>query len=213
MPLKPFLLLAALLPCFAGKAQIKSAGKPVEVTEFKCDTIYKNGSYQITLLLFRERELEYDNLPNTVFMVSKWKKDVYIPFYTDSIYNWVPEVLFEDFNGDTVPDILVQNTSSARSSYTYNLYLFDTSRNRLKKINGFEEIFSPQYLPEHDLVQSYALSGVNWIGFYAIVGNRIRDFGVTVEDHQTDDDRTMQADEDAYKKALGKVLKMRKQHK
>ncbi len=81
------------------------------------------------------------------FKVTNGKKKL---IFSDSIYNTVPEIRFDDFNNDNIKDILVQHTSDVRSNRTYYLYLVDLVQDKLTKINDFEEIKKPNNVSEYD---------------------------------------------------------------
>lgn len=172
-----------------------------ETTEIFCDTVYPNKGYKITLLAFDPMN-EDETIPNTLFTFSKLTNGKYFPFFSDSIFNKVQEVRFEDFNNDNVKDILVQNYSDVRSNWTYHLYLIDTIQNRLRKIKGFEEIKNPNYLAQYNLIDNYVMSGQIWTSFYKITGDTIKDFDIVIYDNQADDgsyDRE-------HKKAIKSIL-------
>lgn len=184
------------------KSSINTAtGTKTETTEILCDTVYANKGYKITLTTFDPTN-EDQTIPNTLFTFSKLTDGKYLPIFSDSIFNRVQEVRFEDFNNDNVKDILVQNFSDVRSNWTYYLYLVDTKQNKLKKIKGFEEIKNPNYLPEYNLIDNYVISGQIWTSFYKITGDTIKDFDIVIYDNQTDDgsyDRE-------HKKAIKSIL-------
>lgn len=123
-------------------------------TEILCDTVYPKKAYKIKLLAFDPMN-EDETIPNTLFTISKLTNGKYLPIFSDSIFNRVQEVRFEDFNNDKVRDILVQNYSDVRSNWTYYLYLADTLQDKFQKIKGFEEIKNPNYLPQYNLIDNY----------------------------------------------------------
>lgn len=172
-----------------------------ETTEIVCDTVYSNKGYKITLLAFDPMN-EDETIPNTLFTFSKLTNGKYLQIFSDSIFNKVQEIRFEDFNNDNVKDILVQNYSDVRSNWTYHLYLVDTIQNKLRKIKGFEEIKNPNYLPQYNLIDNYVMSGQIWTSFYKITGDTIKDFDIVIYDNQADDgsyDRE-------HKKAIKSIL-------
>lgn len=171
-----------------------------ETTEFSCDTVYPNKGYKITLTKFDTLISEYETTYNTIFTLRKNNELI----FSDSIHNAYPFVKFEDFNGDNVKDILIQNTSGVRSDWSYTLYLVDTLNNTLKRIKGFEEITFPSYLAEYDLIDSYVLSGTNWTGFYKIQADTIFDFNIHIEDDLSENNSYIQE----HKKAIKRILKI-----
>jgi len=179
-----------------------------EKTEIVCDTVYKNKGYKLTLTLFDTTD-EDETIPNTLFTLSKLTNGQYFPIYSDSIFNKVQEVHFADFNNDNVKDILIQNISDVRNNWTYYLYLVDTTKDKLKKIKGFEEIKNPNYLPQYNLIDNYVVSGKIWTSFYKIKGDSVRDFDIVIYDDQTDNgnyDRN-------YKKAVNSIMMKEKNNR
>lgn len=154
-------------------------------TEIICDSVYKNKGYKLTLSVF-DTTNDDETIPNTLFTLSKLTNGQYLPIYSDSVFNKIPQIKFADFNADNVKDILVQNISDVRSNWTYHLYLIDTVRNKLKKIKGFEEIKNPAYIKDYDLVDNYVMSGENYTSFYKIQGDSVKDFNIVIYDNQND---------------------------
>jgi hypothetical protein len=199
--MKRYLLLCSLFIVVVGFSNTDVLNsKKQEVTEINCDTIYKGKGYSIQLV--SKLDTVYDETHyNAKFILYKRTKAGKKILVSDSIYNRVPEIRFEDFNNDGIKDILVQNVSDVRSNYTYYLYLVDLVHDRLTKIKGFEEIKNPHYLPEYNLIDNYVMSGQIWTNFYRIQGSSITDYHIVIYDNQTEDgsyDR-------AYEKAIQKI--------
>jgi len=197
-------ILALAKSCNSGQSKEQ---KPVinittenkfETTEFICDTVYPNKGYKITLTKFDTIVSEFDTTYNTIFTLRKNNQII----FSDSIHNAYQDVRFEDFNGDKVKDILIQNTSSARSNWTYTLYLVNTLNDKLRKIKGFEQIPNPSYLAEYDIIDNYVLSGKNWTGFYKIQGDTIIDFDIYIEDDLSDSSLYEQEHKNAIKRIM-----------
>lgn len=167
-----------------------------------CDSIYPNKNYRIILTVIDPTN-EDENIPNTLFTVSRLSGGKYMHIFSDSVFSKTRTVEFADYNEDNIPDILMHNISDVRSNQTYHLYLVDTAQNQLKKIKGFEVIKNPTYLPEYKLIANYVMSGHIWTSFYKIKGNSIKDFGIVIYDNQTDDGSY----ERDYKKAIQSILK------
>lgn len=199
--MKRYLLLCILFIVVVGFTNTNGVfPKKQDITEFNCDSIYKGKGYSIQLV--SKLDTVYDETQyNAKFILYQQTKTGKKILVSDSIYNRVPEIRFEDFNNDGVKDILVQHVSDVRSNYTYYLYLVDLAHDRLTKIKGFEEIKNPHYLPEYNLIDNYVISGQIWTSFYKIQGNSIKDYHIVIYDNQTEDgsyDR-------AYEKALKKI--------
>jgi hypothetical protein len=174
-----------------------------DTLKIDCDSIYWNKGYRLTFTRFDFSDDEDETRPNTVFTFSKLSKEGNHILYSDSIFNQIQEFQFEDYDGDGVKDILIQNYSDVRSNRSYNLYLVDTARNKLKKIRGFENIKNPHYLAGDNLIDNYVMSGEIWTSFYKIQGDTVKDFQIVVYDNQLNDGSY----ERDYKKALKQILK------
>lgn len=199
-------ILALAISCNSGqpkeeKPAIGSATESkFETTEIICDTVYPNKGYKITLTKFDAIVSEYDTNYNTIFTLRKNNQII----FSDSVHNAYQDVRFEDFNGDNVKDILIQNTSSARSVWTYTLYFVDTLNDKFKKVKDFEQIPFPNYLSEYDIVEGYALAGKNWTSFYKIQSDTVYDFGINIEDDLSDNGLY----EQEYKNAIKRIMKV-----
>lgn len=171
--------------------------------EINCDSIYKEKGVTIRLIPVdrkKNNEAEFKFL----FLVIKNQNGQQFEIFRDTIESTVQEVEFTDFNNDNIKDILIQNISDARSNWTYNLYIVDKNVNSARKINGFEEIKNPNYLPQYDLIDNMVMSGRNWTSFYKIVGDTIKDFNIIIYDGEDGNGKdTYDAD---YKKAIKKIL-------
>ncbi|HYF02966.1 MAG TPA: hypothetical protein VEC36_06290 [Patescibacteria group bacterium] len=152
-----------------------------EQNEVVCDTIYKN--YKIRLIKIAEDEYNED-VPNTIFSFQKLINGKYVEVFKDSIYSKSQYVMFEDFNKDNVKDILVSHTSDTRSNEMYYLYLLDVKNNSLKKVKRFTEIKNPRFIRKYGIIESYVVSGTNWLTFYKLEKDTIREFEVIVTDKQ-----------------------------
>lgn len=111
------------------------------------------------------------------------------------------EIRFADFNNDGSKDILVQNISDVRSNYTYYLYLYHPKTRRFKKVKGFEEIKNPIFNATDNIVESYVVSGEDWLGFYNIRNYVAVDLKIQVMDIHSDHFET------DYQKAIKKIKK------
>ncbi len=153
-----------------------------DITEFDCDSIYPNKGYCLTLTQFDSTVSEYEEDYNTIFTLSKNRSLI----FSDSIHNAYQYIDYKDFNGDGIKDILIQNRTGARSNWSYNLYLVDILKDKIKRVSGFEEILNPNYLPDIDIIDNYVLSGKNYTQFYKIQGDSIREFDIQIEDDLAD---------------------------
>ena len=136
-----------------------------------------------------------DNNPNYHLTIYKDKK----PILEDKIFSKLGEIEFQDFNGDGIKDILVQNISDARSNWTYYLYLYDNKNKLFKKVKGFETIKNPTFNLENKIIESYVVSGKNYMEFYKINNSNVENLNISI----FDDDSTNFDIE--YKKVLLKI--------
>lgn len=125
--------------------------KEYKTLSFNCDSIYKNKNYHLELRSIKPIQ-EKNETAEYVFLITKMlNKQIKEIIYKDTIQSRTQEVLFLDYNNDNIKDILIQNTSSARSNQTYNLYLVDTDKDEIKKVKGFNTIPNPNYVTKYDL--------------------------------------------------------------
>jgi len=174
--------------------------------EIICDSVYQNKNYKIVLRHF-SREKGYDeNDKNTVFIFSKKINGKYEELLRDSIESHVGAYEFQDFNGDKIKDILIQNISDIRSNWTYYLYLVDLKNDRLTKVKNFNQIKNPHYLPQYNLIDNEVMSGRNWTSFYQIKKDTVFDFGYVIYKGEDGNGNNVDFDKEYYK-TLSKVLK------
>ena len=161
--------------------------------EIKCDSIYPNKKIVIKLSKYNEEEDGYFGEKNSILVIEKNSK----PIIKDSIFNKVQEIKFEDFNNDKIKDILVQNISDVRSNWTYYLYLYNPKTEGFERVKGFEEIKNPKFNSKDNIIESYVMSGQNWVGFYKIKNNRAIDLKMEIDDGENF--------EREYEKAIKKI--------
>lgn len=196
--MKTFLFCFVFTLIFS-KSHLKQINIPLENKRIdnQFETLYTNKKYKISLSKINDLEASL----NTILKIYKNNKMV----FEDSIYNTHPtNILFEDFNGDLIDDILVHYSSSARSDESFTLFLVDTLNDSFKRIKGFEEIHNPRYIAEYDIISNYVVSGKNWSGFYKIQGDTVFDFGLFAEDDMTEESNYNKE----YKKAIRKIRKV-----
>lgn len=141
----------------------------------KCDSIY-NKNFEVILKNYLENMQVDKNANNSVFIFRKNLGNGTKEIFRDSIESDFGNVVFKDFNGDGIKDILVENTSDVRSNLTYYLYLVDLQNEKLTKIKNFNSIKNPNYLKKYDLIDNMVMSGRDWTAFYKIVDDSIKSF-------------------------------------
>lgn len=174
--------------------------------EIICDSVYQNKNYKIVLRHFSWEKGYDENDKNTVFTFSKKINGTYQELLRDSIESHVGACEFQDFNGDKIKDILIQNISDVRSNWTYYLYLVDLKNDRLTKVKNFNQIKNPRYLPQYNLIDNEVMSGRNWTSFYQIKKDTIFDFGYVIYNGEDDNGNAVDFDKE-YDKTLSKILK------
>lgn len=177
-----------------------------EVIKINCDSVFNKKGYSVSLEFDPKDEI----ILNTLFTFSKKINGKEKIIHQEKLHSQFHNVEFIDFNGDGIKDILVENTSDVRSNLTYYLFIIDFKNEKLKKIEGFEEIKNPNYLLQYDLVDCLVMSGRNWTSFYKIEDNKVKDFGYIVKDGEDDDGNDLEYDKN-YQLTLSKILKSEKE--
>ncbi|KPE51867.1 XAC2610-related protein [Chryseobacterium indologenes] len=162
--------------------------------QIKTDSIYPKENIVVSLTAAKSFD---DKTPYYSLTVYKNKKTI----LKDQVYSKVGEIQFEDFNGDGIKDLLVQNISDVRSNWTYYLYLFDHKNKTFKKVMNFESVKNPVYNPKYKWVESYVVSGTNYLNLYKITGDKVKDLKYTIEDRESVNF------EQEYKKAVKKLIR------
>lgn len=176
-----------------------------ELIKINCDSIFGKKGYLVSLEFDPKDESQF----NVLFTFSKkinGKKKI---IHQEKLYSQFQNVEFTDFNGDGIKDILIENTADVRSNETYHLFIVDFKNQKLRKIEGFEKIKNPNYLEKYNLIDCLVMSGRNWTRFYKIEGDKIKDFGYTVEDGEDDNGKDLEYDKN-YNLTLSKILKSEK---
>lgn len=179
-----------------------------EVKTINCDSIYNKKGYSVTLKFDPKDEI----ILNVLFTFSKKINGKEKIIYQEKLHSQFQNVEFIDFNGDGIKDILVENSADVRSNLTYNLFIVDFKNQRLRKIEGFNEIKNPNYLEKYDLIDCLVMSGRSWTSFYKIEGNKIKDFGYVIEDGEDENGKDLEYDKN-YELTLAKILKSEKEKK
>jgi len=165
-----------------------------------CDSLYPGMNCTATHIAMDT--LGKDTNPdhkNSVFIFTKNGREL----IRDTIYSRVQDIVFADYNNDNIKDILVHHHSDVRSNWTHFLYLVDIKKDKLKKINGFEQIKNPTFNSEYNIVENYVNSGRNWTSFYKIISDTVYNYDILIYDGENEDG-TYTHDED-YKAALKKL--------
>lgn len=179
-----------------------------EIIRINCDSIFNKKGYSVSL----EFDPKDQIILNVLFTFSKKINGKEKIIHHEKLHSQFQNVEFIDFNGDGIKDILIENNSDVRSNLTYNLFIVDLKNQKLRKIEGFDEIKNPNYLEKYDLIDCLVMSGRNWTRFYKIEGNKIKDFGYIVKDGEDDNGKDLEYDKN-YELTLAKILKSEKEKK
>ncbi|MPS74302.1 MAG: hypothetical protein E2590_14300 [Chryseobacterium sp.] len=179
-----------------------------EIVRINCDSIFNKKGYFVSL----EFDPKDQVILNVLFIFSKKINGKEKIIHQERLHSQFQNIEFIDFNGDGIKDILIEDTSDVRSNLTYNLFIVDLKNQKLRKIDGFDEIKNPNYLKEYDLIDCLVMSGRNWTRFYKIKGNKIKDFGYVIEDGEDENGKDLEYDKN-YKLTLAKILKSEKEKK
>lgn len=179
--------------------------------EILCDSVYKGKKYEIILNSFSQEQSYDEKDRNTVFSFRKMINGKYKEIFQDSIESHFRSFQFQDFNGDNIKDILIENISDVRSNLTYYLYLVDSKNDKLVKIKGFNQIKNPHYLPKYDLIDNEVMSGREWTSFYQIKNDSIYDFGYVIYKGEDDNGNILDFEKE-YNETLSKILKDKHYH-
>lgn len=182
--------LLLLTACHSGENRKKNMGLDInyyincDTLVINCDSIYPEKNFILTLTRCDNPDSDVNLRNNTSLKITRGNEEL----LTDRIMCAYLHVEFHDFNGDRVKDILVVNGTGARANTMYFLYIFDKQNDKFKRIKGFENIFNPTYIPDYNMIESYVLSGVNYICYYKIQGDSIFNPDLCVNDYLTDED-------------------------
>lgn len=130
-----------------------------------CDSIYKEKGIYIGI---DSLSFESENFNYLLSIYRKNTQNQYIQIYSDTVYSKTTDLKFEDYNGDGVKDILLQNQSDVRSNWTYNLYLANPKDYEFRKVVRFNEIKNPFFNDGYDIISSTVISGKNYTEFFKI---------------------------------------------
>ncbi|KQS93579.1 hypothetical protein [Chryseobacterium sp. Leaf394] len=176
-----------------------------KILTVKCDSVYDKKGYSVSLEFNPKQTVTDDDKTNAVFSFSKLNNGKKTVIHQEKLFSKSKNIEFIDFNGDRIKDILVENTSDARSNLTYHLFIFDIKNQKLQKIRGFNQIKNPNYIKKYNLIDCYVLSGRNWTKFYKIKGSSIYDFGYILQDGEDEEGKDLNYDKN-YQQTLTKIL-------
>ena len=101
--------------------------------------LFNDQSYKLTLHIF-DAEIADGDQKNATLTLNYSTNTSSKIIFRDSLFCLHPWMRFEDFNNDKVKDVLVFNTSSARSNWSHYLYIVD---NKKSPIDICKKILNP----------------------------------------------------------------------
>jgi hypothetical protein len=130
--------------------------------------IFNDQNYKLTLHVFSEGGYD-ESKKNATLTLTKSINSQNKIIFTDSLNCMYPWIQFKDFNNDGIKDILVFNTSSARSNWTHYLFLVNNKTKRLIFVKGFNKLLNPEVNKRTGVITSAALYGGSvYYSFYKI---------------------------------------------
>jgi len=137
---------------------------------------------------------------NAVLFFYKTGKKKSTGLFRDSIYSMFPGLSMEDLNNDGIKDIVIFHSTGARANPTYYLYIRDSTRKKLIRVKGFEELPNPSLDTKNNIIVSVGLSGNNYYSFYRIAKDfKLIDLGHAYQENP--------ADSTQYDKAISQIVK------
>ncbi|QQT25023.1 XAC2610-related protein [Sphingobacterium spiritivorum] len=163
---------------------------------------FEDSSYVLSVRVALDPDAE-----DTVLYIQKQSDNKTTVLWKEllSLPEWI-EFWSEDFNGDGLEDVLIYGGTGARgANELYYLYIKDPQKHTLVKVPGFEVIPNAQYLPEYNVILSYAYAGKNYFILYRIdKDNVIHQLGDAFEDDP-------ESDSDEFEKQIKTILHVTKE--
>jgi hypothetical protein len=138
-------------------------------------TVFNDNSYRIKLTTGNTNSSAEEN--NVVLSLVKKEGGKQTLLLNDSLFCQRTYIRWKDFNNDSHEDLMLFRASSARSNWTYYLYVTDPINKTFRRIHGFEEIANPEFVKGDNVITSYTLTGKSYYSFYRIDNkNRLINF-------------------------------------
>jgi hypothetical protein len=167
-------------------------------------TVFNDPSYKIRLTSRKASPSEEET--NVLFSLIKTEGSKQSLLLRDSFFCQRTYVKWKDYNNDGIEDLLLFRASSARSNWTYYLYVVDAKTKLLHKIDGFEEIANPEFVSGDNIITSYTLTGKSFYSFYRIdKRNRLIDL------HKSFDAELDKSDSIRYDKVIKEIRRVTKE--
>lgn len=181
----------------------KGQSKNKQIDNDTTFNIFNDKTYFLTFKIIHGQQDADSHLGTlTLKHITNGKTKVLV---TDTLDFFMPLLQLKDFNNDKIKDILILNTSSARSVWTHHLYLVDNANHKLIRVKDFEEINNPEYDSKTNIITSTSIYNKISYSFYRIGSdNKIIDLGHGFEGDMTD------ADKVKYENAIKSINKISK---
>ena len=167
-------------------------------------TVFKDPGYKIKLSILDTSPPKEENNVELSLIKNEGSKPTLL--LNDSLFCQRTHIKWKDFNNDGIEDLMLFRASSARSNWTYYLYVIDSKNKRLHRIKGFEEIANPEFVKGDNVITSYTLTGKSYYSFYMIDNrNRLINFQKSF-DVELDGRDSIQ-----YDKVMREIKAMKKQ--
>lgn len=125
--------------------------------------LFKDPGCRLTVRLFADHDHD-GSQNNAVLTYSKSGRIV----FADSVHSHNGNISFRDFNNDGTEDVLIANTTSARSNETFYLFLKNDKAKTLRRVKGFEKIVNPSLDKKYNIITEMRLYGKISHAFFRI---------------------------------------------
>lgn len=135
-----------------------------------CDSTFKifnDDSYFVSFNVLKPKNGESESHLGRLTLNHKVANNIAL-LLCDTLEFAFPNVELRDMNNDRIRDILINNSSSARSVWTQHLYLVDNKNHELKRVKNFEEVYDPSLDTTNNIISSVARYSCVHYYFYRI---------------------------------------------
>ena len=130
-------------------------------------TVFNNENYWIEFTDMDSNTEEEHHL-GVLKLLYQYDEQTTVVMYKDTLEFFMPVLKLQDFNEDGIQDLTILYNSSARSDWSYHLYLADSLNHTLHKVKGFEKICNPEMDLNNNIIKSIAHANVSYYSFYRI---------------------------------------------
>ena len=146
------------LGAFHGNSQV--ANIDTLQTKFADSSVRLFNDFRFSLKVhIFDMEASDETQPNTVITLKYMGNYQDKILVRDSLFCMKPWIQFKDFNQDGIDDLLIFNTSSARSNWTHHLYIVDNKKKKIIHVKGFSKLLNPEIDVQSGIITSSGLYG------------------------------------------------------